>query len=75
MVWFKYLSFFECALNSTVATSTRKAPFELVFGENVMVLLDHLTSTTQFSHVQAAGEIAEEVSQLVDIVKTEFETD
>ena len=50
-------------MNSTVAASTGKAPFELVYGENVMVPLDHLTGTTQLSRVQAAGEMAEEVSQ------------
>ena len=59
----------EFALNSTVAASTSKAPFELVYGENVMVPLDHLTGTTQFSHVQAAKEMAEEVLWLVDMVK------
>ena len=44
-----------------MAALTRKAPFELVYGENVMVLLDHLIGATQFSRVQAAGQIAEEV--------------
>ena len=39
-----------------------------------MVPLDHLTGTTQLSRVQAAGEMAEEVSWLVDAVKTELET-
>ena len=61
-------------MNSTVAASTSKVPFELVYGENIMVLLDHLSSTTQRSHVQAAGEMGEEMSQLVYIVKTELET-
>ena len=57
-----------------MTTSTGKAPFELVYGENVMVPLDHLTSTTQFLHVQAAGEMGEEVSRLVNVVKKELET-
>ena len=39
-----------------------------------MVLLDHLTGTTQLSLVQAVGEMAEEVSPLVDTAKTELET-
>ena len=39
-----------------------------------MVPLDHPTGTTQLSHVQAAGEIAEEMSRLVDVVKIELET-
>ena len=59
---------------STVAASTGKSMFELVHGENVVVLLDYLTGATQFSCVQAAGEMAEEVSQLVDTVKTGLET-
>ena len=42
-------------LNSTVAASNGKAPFELVYSENVMVLLDYLTGTTQLSHMQATG--------------------
>ena len=29
-----------------MATSTGKVPFELVYGENVMVPLDHLIGTT-----------------------------
>ena len=61
-------------MNSTVATSTGRAPFELVYGENVMVLLDHLNGTTQLSHVQAAEEMTKEVSRLVDVVKIELET-
>ena len=66
----KHLSFCEFALNSTMAASTSKARFELVYGENVMVPLDNLTGTTQLSpYVQAAGEMAEEVSCLVDAGK------
>ena len=49
-----------------------KAPFELVYSESVMVPLDHLTGATQFSRMQAAGEMAEEVSWLVDAAKTEL---
>ena len=57
-----------------MAASTSKAPFELVYSENVMVLLDHLTVATQLSCKQTSGEIAEEVLHLVDVVKTELET-
>ena len=57
-----------------MAVSICKAPFELVYSENAIVPLDHLTGVTQLSHVQAAGEMAEEVSQLVDAANTEFET-
>ena len=72
-VWLKYLSFYEFALNSIVAASTSKVPFELVYGGNVIVPLD-LTGAAQLSHMQAAGEIAEEISWLVDMAKTELET-
>ena len=60
-------------LQHTMAASTGNAPFKLVYDENVMVPLDHLTGAIQFSHVQAAGEMAEEVLWLVDAVKMEFE--
>ena len=57
-----------------MAALTGKAPFELVYGENVIVRLDHLAGATQLSHMQAAGEITEEVSQLVDVAKIELKT-
>ena len=57
-----------------MAASTGKAPFELVYSENVIVPLDYPTGATQLSHVQAAGDTAEEVSWLVDAAKTELET-
>ena len=68
------VSICQFALNNTVAVSTSKAPFELVYDENVMVPLDYLTGATQLSYVWAAREIAEELSRLVDLVKTELET-
>ena len=68
----KHLSFCEFALNSTVAALTGKAPFKLVYGEKVLGLLDHLTGATKYSRVQAAGEMAEEVSQLVNVVNTKL---
>ena len=57
-----------------MAASTGKAPFELMYGENIMVPLDYLTDATQLSRVQAAEEIAKKVSWLVDVAKTELET-
>ena len=57
-----------------MAASASKAPFELVYGENVIVPLDYITGASQFSHVQVAGEMAEEVSKLVNTAKTEFKT-
>ena len=72
-VWVKYLRFWEFALNSTVAASAGKAPSELVYSENVIIPLDHLTGATQFPNMQTAGEIAEKVSWLVDVVKKELE--
>ena len=61
-------------MKNIVAASNSKATFELVYGENIMVPLDHLTGATQLLHVKAAGEMAEEVSWLVYAVKTELET-
>ena len=40
-----------------------------MYSENIIVLLDHFTGATQLSRVQAAGEMAEEVLQLVNAVK------
>ena len=60
-------------MNSAVAASISKEPFELVYGENVMVPLDHITGATQLSHMQAAGKMSEEVSRLVDVAKTQLE--
>ena len=57
-----------------MAASTSKAPFELVYVENVIVPLDHLTGATQLSHMMAFGEMAEEGSWLVNAVKTKLET-
>ena len=52
-----------------MAASTGKATFEIVYGENVMVPLDHPTSSPQPLWVQDTGEMAEEVSGLVYAVK------
>ena len=52
-----------------MAALTSKAPFELVYDENVIVLLDHKTFATQLSCMQAAGEMAVEVSRQVDAGK------
>ena len=57
-----------------MVASTSKVLFELVYGENITVPLDHLTGSTQLSHVQASEEMAEKVSRLVDAAKTELET-
>ena len=56
-----------------MAASASKARFELVYSENVIVPLDHLTGDTQLLHVQAAGEMAKEVLWLVNIAKIELE--
>ena len=57
-----------------MAASNGKAPFELVYGENTIAPLDHLSGATQISCVKPAGELAEKVLWLVDVVKTELET-
>ena len=45
-------------MKSKMAASTSKAPFELVYSENAIATLDHLTGATQLSQFQPAGEIA-----------------
>ena len=40
--WVDCLGFVEFAINSSVNTSTSKAPFELVYGHNVCEVVDHL---------------------------------
>ena len=71
-VWVKYLSFCEFALNITVVALTCKTPFELVYGGIVIVPLDHLTGSTQLSHLQTAREMSEAVLWLVNMAKTEL---
>ena len=43
-----------------------------MYDENVIIPLDYLTGATQLSRMQAAGQMVEEVSQLVDTAKTEL---
>ena len=40
--WVDRLGFVEFAINSSVNTSTGKAPFELGYGDNVCEVVDHL---------------------------------
>ena len=40
--WVNCLGFVEFASNSSVNTSTGKAPFELVYGHSVREVVDHL---------------------------------
>ena len=40
--WVDRLGFVEFAINSSINSSTRKAPFELVYGTNVQQVVDHL---------------------------------
>ena len=56
------MSFCDFALNSTGAASNGKAPFEIVYGKSGIVSLDQLTGASQLSCMQAAREMAEEVS-------------
>ena len=68
-IWLKHLSFCESALNSSISTSTGKAHFELVYWENMIPLLDYPTGAILYSHVQAAGNMAEEVDGLVSVMR------
>ena len=40
--WFDRLCFVEFAINSSINSSTGKAPFELAYGTNVLQVVDHL---------------------------------
>ena len=40
--WVDRLGFVEFAINSSINSSTGKAPFELAYGTNVQQLVDHL---------------------------------
>ena len=43
--WVDRLGFVEFAINSSINTSTGKAPFELAYGTNVRQVVDHLNET------------------------------
>ena len=40
--WVDRLGFMEFAINSSINSSTGKAPFELAYGTNVQQVVDHL---------------------------------
>ena len=40
--WVDRLGFVEFAINSSINSSTGKAPFELAYGTNVQQVVDHL---------------------------------
>ena len=40
--WVDRLGFVEFAINSSIHSSTGKAPFDLAYGTNVQQLVDHL---------------------------------
>ena len=57
--WLTAIPYIEFAINSTVSASTGKSPFELLYGENVALPMDHalhaapLTHATNFTtHIQ-----------------------
>ena len=56
--WLTAIPYIEFAINSTVSASTNKSPFELLYGENVALPMDHAfhaapTHATNFTtHIQ-----------------------
>ena len=54
----------ELAINSTVARSTGKVPFEVAYGDNVRLPMDFTLDTPV--QVQSAEEVAKKV---VDVVR------
>ena len=57
-IWVEYLGFYELTLNSIVLASTVKTPFELVYGDNVVLPLDYLIGATSHLWAKAAREMA-----------------
>ena len=62
--WAERLPHVELAINSTMAKSTGKVPFEVVYGENVRLPIDFALDTPV--QVRSAEEVAQKV---VDIVR------
>ena len=49
--WLTAIPYIEFAINSTISASTGKSPFELLYGENVVLPMDHaLHAATPLSH-------------------------
>ena len=50
--WVDRLGFVEFAINSSINSSTGKAPFELAYGTNVQQVVDHLDGMHSVATVQ-----------------------
>ena len=50
--WVDRLGFVEFAINSSINSSTGKAPFELAYGTNVRQVVDHLDGMHSVAIVQ-----------------------
>ena len=64
--WVDRLGFVEFAINSSVNSSTGKAPFELVYGTNVREVVDHLDG---MHAVEAAQDLVTQISGLIREVR------
>ena len=50
--WFKFITFFEFAVNSSTAESTGFTPFEMVYGSTPASLVDYLSGLYKAPAVQ-----------------------
>ena len=60
--WVDRLGFVEFAINSSINSSTGKAPFELAYGTNVRQVVDHLDGIHSMAKVQ---ELVTSITELI----------
>ena len=60
--WVDRLGFVEFAINSSINSSTGKAPFELAYGTNVWQVVDHLD---RMHSVATAQDLVTSITKLI----------
>ena len=60
--WVDRLGFVEFAINSSINSSTGKAPFELAYGTNVQQVVDHLDG---MNSVETAQDLVTSITKLI----------
>ena len=67
--WVDRLGFVEFAINSSINSSTGKAPFELAYGSNVWQVVDHL----DWMHsVATAQDLVTSITKLIGEVQRQM---
>ena len=67
--WPNYVAVTEMAINSTINASIQKAPFEVLYGENIPLPIDLMLSKESTVNPQAKS-FATKMHKLVNQVKT-----